>query len=63
MGRPYVLINVAATVDGKIDTIDRRGAAISSDADRQRVERVNRNRQSRAHALGEATQRAALGDV
>jgi riboflavin-specific deaminase-like protein len=38
MVRPYVLINVAATVDGKIDTIDRRGAAISSDADRQRVD-------------------------
>jgi len=38
MGRPYVLINVAATVDGKIDTVERRGAAISSDADRQRVD-------------------------
>ena len=38
MGRPYVLINVAATVDGKIDTLERRGAAISSDADRQRVD-------------------------
>jgi 2,5-diamino-6-(ribosylamino)-4(3H)-pyrimidinone 5'-phosphate reductase len=38
MGRPYVLINVAATVDGKIDTIERQGAAISSEADRQRVD-------------------------
>src|SRR5437016_713135 len=38
MARPYVLINVAATVDGKIDTVERRGAAISSDADRQRVD-------------------------
>jgi 2,5-diamino-6-(ribosylamino)-4(3H)-pyrimidinone 5'-phosphate reductase len=37
MPRPYVVINVAATVDGKIDTRDRRGAAISSDADRDRV--------------------------
>lgn len=36
--RPYVLINVAATADGKIDTIERRGAAISSDADRARVD-------------------------
>jgi 2,5-diamino-6-(ribosylamino)-4(3H)-pyrimidinone 5'-phosphate reductase len=38
MGRPYVLINVAASVDGKIDTVERRGTAISSDADRQRVD-------------------------
>jgi 2,5-diamino-6-(ribosylamino)-4(3H)-pyrimidinone 5'-phosphate reductase len=38
MGRPYVLLNVAATVDGKIDTVERRGAAISSDADWQRVD-------------------------
>jgi 2,5-diamino-6-(ribosylamino)-4(3H)-pyrimidinone 5'-phosphate reductase len=36
--RPYVLINVAATADGKIDTRERRGAAISSDADRARVD-------------------------
>jgi 2,5-diamino-6-(ribosylamino)-4(3H)-pyrimidinone 5'-phosphate reductase len=38
--RPYVLINVAATVDGKIDTHERRGAAISSEADRARVDRL-----------------------
>ncbi len=38
--RPYVLINVAATVDGKIDTRERRGAAISSEADRERVDRL-----------------------
>src|SRR5256885_2076670 len=38
MGRPYVLINVAATVDGKIDTVERRGAKISSEADWQRVD-------------------------
>ena len=38
MRRPYVLINVAATVDGKIDTLERRGAAISSDRDRERVD-------------------------
>jgi riboflavin-specific deaminase-like protein len=36
--RPYVLINVAASVDGKIDTVERRGAAISSEADRARVD-------------------------
>jgi 2,5-diamino-6-(ribosylamino)-4(3H)-pyrimidinone 5'-phosphate reductase len=38
--RPYVLINVAVTVDGKIDTRERRGAAISSEADRERVDRL-----------------------
>jgi riboflavin-specific deaminase-like protein len=37
-GRPYVVINVAATLDGKIDTFERRGAAISSDDDRARVD-------------------------
>jgi len=36
--RPYVIVNVAATVDGKIDTFERRGAAISSAADRARVD-------------------------
>ena len=40
MRRPYVLINVAATADGKIDTRDRRGAAISSDDDRARVDQL-----------------------
>jgi 2,5-diamino-6-(ribosylamino)-4(3H)-pyrimidinone 5'-phosphate reductase len=40
MERPVVVINVAATVDGKIDTVERRGAAISSDADRARVDRL-----------------------
>ena len=40
MARPYVLINVAATVDGKIDTRERRGAPISSAADRERVDRL-----------------------
>jgi 2,5-diamino-6-(ribosylamino)-4(3H)-pyrimidinone 5'-phosphate reductase len=33
-----VVINVAATLDGKIDTVERRGAAISSEADRHRVD-------------------------
>ncbi len=36
--RPYVIVNVAASVDGKIDTFERRGAAISSEADRSRVD-------------------------
>ena len=36
--RPYLLINVAATLDGKIDTVERRGAAISSERDRHRVD-------------------------
>jgi len=40
MHRPYVAINVAATVDGKIDTVERRGAPVSSDADRDRVDRL-----------------------
>jgi 2,5-diamino-6-(ribosylamino)-4(3H)-pyrimidinone 5'-phosphate reductase len=36
--RPYVILNVAATVDGKIDTRERRGATISSERDKQRVD-------------------------
>src|SRR5712692_2719634 len=36
--RPYVILNVAASVDGKIDTLERRGAAISSARDRERVD-------------------------
>jgi 2,5-diamino-6-hydroxy-4-(5-phosphoribosylamino)pyrimidine 1'-reductase len=38
--RPYVVINVAASVDGKIDSIERRGAAISTERDRARVDRL-----------------------
>src|SRR5512140_1208148 len=40
MNRPYVLLNVAATADGKIDTAERRGAAISSAPDKQRVDEM-----------------------
>lgn len=40
MNRPYVFINVAMTVDGKIDTVARRGAAISSPRDKERVDRL-----------------------
>jgi len=38
--RPTVLINVAVTADGKMDTFERHGAGISSEADKQRVLRL-----------------------
>ncbi len=38
--RPYVFINVAVSADGKTDTFERRGAAISSVADRARVDEL-----------------------
>ncbi len=38
VNRPFVHINVAMTADGKIDTVARRGAAISSAADLARVD-------------------------
>jgi 2,5-diamino-6-(ribosylamino)-4(3H)-pyrimidinone 5'-phosphate reductase len=38
VARLYVIVNVAASVDGKIDTFQRRGAAISSERDRARVD-------------------------
>ena len=40
MNRPFVFINVAMTADGKIDTFERQGAAISSPRDKQRVDRL-----------------------
>ncbi len=40
MNRPYVRINVAMTADGKIDSVARHGASISSDADRARVDKL-----------------------
>jgi 2,5-diamino-6-(ribosylamino)-4(3H)-pyrimidinone 5'-phosphate reductase len=40
MERPFVHMNVAATADGKIDTFARAGAAISSGADKRRVDRL-----------------------
>jgi 2,5-diamino-6-(ribosylamino)-4(3H)-pyrimidinone 5'-phosphate reductase len=40
MDRPFVCINVAMTADGKIDTFERKGAAISSQSDRERVDRL-----------------------
>lgn len=38
--KPFVFINVAVTADGKMDTYERRGAAISSAADKARVDRL-----------------------
>ena len=40
MNRPFVFINVAMTADGKIDTFQRKGSAISSPRDRERVDRL-----------------------
>lgn len=40
MKRPHVLVNVAMTADGKIDSVARRGAALSSIPDRARVDRL-----------------------
>jgi 2,5-diamino-6-(ribosylamino)-4(3H)-pyrimidinone 5'-phosphate reductase len=36
--RPFVFINVAVTADGKMDTFERKGAGISSEADKKRVQ-------------------------
>ena len=38
--RPFVFINVAMTVDGKIDTAARQGASISTASDLERVDRL-----------------------
>lgn len=40
MNRPFVFINIAMTADGKIDTFQRKGAAISSERDKERVDRL-----------------------
>lgn len=40
MNRPFVFINVAMTADGKIDTFLRKGAAISSQRDKERVDQL-----------------------
>lgn len=40
MNRPYTFINVAMTADGKIDTFERKGAAISSKRDKERVDQL-----------------------
>lgn len=38
--RPYVILNVAVTADGKTDTVARQGAKISSSADAERVDQL-----------------------
>jgi len=38
--RPQVIVNVAMSADGKIDTAARRGAVISSPADKARVDQL-----------------------
>jgi 2,5-diamino-6-(ribosylamino)-4(3H)-pyrimidinone 5'-phosphate reductase len=40
MDRLVVFINVAMTTDSKIDSFERKGTAISSQSDRERVERL-----------------------
>lgn len=40
MNRPHVFINVAVTADGKMDTFERKGSAISSERDKERVLRL-----------------------
>lgn len=38
--RPYVILNVAMTADGKTDTVSRSGASISSKEDMERVDQL-----------------------
>jgi len=38
--RPFVFINVAVSADGKMDTFERKGAAISSPEDKRRVDEL-----------------------
>jgi 2,5-diamino-6-(ribosylamino)-4(3H)-pyrimidinone 5'-phosphate reductase len=38
--KPFTFINVAVTADGKMDTYERKGAAISSAADKARVDQL-----------------------
>jgi len=40
MNRPFTFINVAMTADGKIDTFERKGSAISSKRDKERVDKL-----------------------
>jgi 2,5-diamino-6-(ribosylamino)-4(3H)-pyrimidinone 5'-phosphate reductase len=40
MNRPHIIVNVAMSVDGKIDSSARKGATISSRADKARVDRL-----------------------
>ena len=38
--KPYVIINVAVSADGKMDTFERKGSSISSAQDKARVLRL-----------------------
>lgn len=38
--KPFIFINVAVSADGKMDTFERKSSAISSQADKERVERL-----------------------
>ena len=38
--KPFTFINVAVTADGKMDTYERKGSAISSARDKERVDRL-----------------------
>ncbi len=40
MNRPYVFINTATSADGKIDTFEHKGSAISSKRDKERVDQL-----------------------
>jgi 2,5-diamino-6-(ribosylamino)-4(3H)-pyrimidinone 5'-phosphate reductase len=40
MNRPFTFINIAVTADGKMDTFERKGSAISSARDKERVDRL-----------------------
>jgi len=40
VNRPHVFINVAVSADGKMDTFERKGSAISSEQDKSRVLRL-----------------------
>ena len=40
MNRPYTFVNVAMSADGKLDNVARKGMAISSPADKARVDRL-----------------------
>lgn len=40
MNRPFVFINIAMTADGKIDTYERKGSAISSLRDKERADQL-----------------------
>jgi 2,5-diamino-6-(ribosylamino)-4(3H)-pyrimidinone 5'-phosphate reductase len=44
--RPFVFINVAISADGKMDTFERKGSAISSPEDKRRVDELRAEAES-----------------